>query len=815
MKSSKDHDLFAEGAFINSMEGGAFVFTADKKMRLLHVNDNLVRMFDCEDADEFMTFTGGTFPGMIHDPEASLICKEIEIQLNSSSNGSGYVFYNIRATRGNVRRVVNHWTLVHDRDTGDVFYATLYLHRLDNSSGDFDLLTGLLNKRKFDSYATKLNKQCITGGRNIPFAVVYINLTNFKLFNIEHGANEGNACLKALAKALGQAYDGSFISRLADDRFAVFTEYRNVHEQTENAIKKFDDSYGDRNNIICIFGIYKFSPGPDFYIETALSCAKIACDYAKSTDNIRVAEYDEELAKNVFTREYVITRIDDAIKNGWIKVYFQPVVRSLTEDACSMESLVRWIDPEIGFLPPDRFISVLEEAHSIHKLDCYVIDRVCELIGQRLRAGLPTVPASVNLSRLDFVMCDMLSVVEEAVRKHNIPKEYIHIEITESMIASDEDLMRRTIQAFKDAGYEIWMDDFGSGYSSLTMLKDYEFNTIKLDMRFLTPFTDKSKSIIKSVVMMAKDVGMKTLAEGVETKEQLDFLHDIGCGLIQGYYYGKPEPIEEVFRHLSENGINDEKIEWSSFYQAASFNARSTEVPLELIEDDGKTFRTLFMNKAYRDQIFSGDFSLEEIDGILYRSSSPLMKKYREFADIAEMSGQKETFYYTEAGNYICLTVQSIAEHKGRHILMASIMNLSRAEKSDERERLDTMLKEMNLLFESVQAVNLSENTIVPLLGGFRYLDREAVDGKDLQKSIRYFAENMVHPDETQRCLDFLASPTLASRVNDTKLGYVADVFRIKKEDGYRLCETYIMMIPGTGENEYLFCVKECVSQGS
>ena len=343
-----------------------------------------------------------------------------------------------------------------------------------------------------------------------------------------------------------------------------------------------------------------------------------------------------------------------------------------------MESLARWIDPEIGFLPPDRFIGALEREKCIHKLDCFIVEKVCEVIGKRLKEGLPVVPVSGNFSRLDFVMCDMLAVVEDAVKRHSVPKHYIHIEITESMIASDEDLMRKVIDDFKNAGYEIWMDDFGSGYSSLTLLKEYDFNTVKLDMRFLTPLTEKSKSIIKSVVTMAKDIGMKTLAEGVETEEQLEFLKEIGCGNIQGYYYGKPELIEDVFRHLDEKGIISEQIEWRKFYQTAGFNARATEIPLEIIEDDGKNFRTLFMNQAYRDQIFSENFTLEEIDAIIYKNDSPLMKKFREFADIVESSKKKETFYFTVGGNYLSLTAMEIAEHDGHHILQGMLFNLSR-----------------------------------------------------------------------------------------------------------------------------------------
>lgn len=800
-----------KSSFADRMEGGAFIFRADRGHRLIYVNDKLVRLFECDNPDDLLVYVHFCYDGMIHDPDPRIIQNEIDIQVEKSLNGSGYVFFNIITKKGNVHRVVNHWTLVHDDSMGDVFYSTLYIHRLDNVVNDFDNVTGLIGKRKFEKYAEGINKRCLNSGESIEFAMIYLNLVHFKLLNIERGVNEGNECLKNVSRVLGRVFEDALVSRLADDHFAVFTEYKNVFPRLDDVIKKFGESYGNLYNVVCKFGVYKFTAGEDFFVEKALSCAKVACDYIKRDDKRDVIEYSDELADNIRTTEYVVGNIDEAIRNGWIKVYFQPVVRSLTEGACSMESLVRWVDPEIGFLPPDKFISALEEERCIHKLDCYVVDKVCELIGERLKNGLPAVPASVNFSRLDFIMCDMLAVVEEAVKKHGIPKEYIHIEITESMIASDEDLMRKVIDDFRNAGYEIWMDDFGSGYSSLTLLKEYDFNTLKLDMRFLTPLTEKSKGIIKSVVSMAKEIGMKTLAEGVETREQLEFLREIGCGLIQGYYYGKPEPIEDVFRHLEENGIDKEQLDWSEFYQNASYIARATEMPLEIVEYDGENFRTLFMNKAYKEQVFKEDYPLDEIDRITYQTSSPLLQKYREFAEIAMASKEEESFYYTVGGYYVCLKIKEIAEHDGHHIFRGVIGNLSKDDKDKERKRLDNMLKEMNLLFETVQSVNLSENTITPLLGGFKYVDRDSIDRTDLQKSIRYFAENMVEPSETQRCLDFLASPTLAERVKKTGRGYVADLFHIKQEEGYKKCEASIMMIPGTGENEYLFCVKECV----
>ena len=249
--------------------------------------------------------------------------------------------------------------------------------------------------------------------------------------------------------------------------------------------------------------------------------------------------------------EYVVNNIDVAIEKGWVKVFYQPVVRTLTGQLCGAESLARWIDPEYGFLAPNKFIGPLEESGQIHKLDCFIVDKVCSDIAERLGNNLDTVSVSVNFSKLDFETADMLEVVKNAVAKYNIPRDYIHIEITESMIVSNADLMRGVIDGFRNAGFEVWMDDFGSGYSSLNHLKDYEFDAIKMDMEFLASFTDKSKAIMTSAITMAKDIGLMTLAEGVETQEQVDFLYSIGCGKLQGYFYGKPLPLDEFFEHIT------------------------------------------------------------------------------------------------------------------------------------------------------------------------------------------------------------------------------------------------------------------------
>ncbi len=804
-------DLTPESSmsFIEKMSGGAFVCEAHDDHKLIFVNDNLISLFECGSREEFFEFTGGTFGGMTRETNLSVIKNEVKLQIDELHQCDGYVFYNIRTKKDHILRVVNHWSYRKDPVDGDLIYGIIYIHKFENTGTDFDSITGLYGKRKFRmQIANEVIKH--EGESSEDYAIIYLNLVNFKLLNIDQGVAEGDACLKVMADILTEIYEDSVISRLSDDHFAVFTKYEKVLERTEEAERRFCESYGNQFNVIGKFGIYRFALDSDSGIESALSRAKVACDYIKYDTKNDIVEFSDELAEHVKTQEYVVGKIDEAIEKEWIKVYFQPVIRSLTGYLCSMESLVRWIDPEIGTLSPDQFITTLENERCIHKLDSYVVDYVCRCMHERVEAGLPVVPVSVNFSRIDFQMCDMLEVVEKAVEKYDIPRDYLHIEITESMIASDEELMERVITSFRKAGYEVWVDDFGSGYSSLTLLKDYSFDTLKMDMRFLAdPFREKSKSIMRSTVTMAKDIGMKTLAEGVETKAQFDFLREIGCGMIQGFYFGKPEPVESVFKHLEEKGIGIEERKWRHFYEIAASNVRVTDEPLEIVEFDGDKARNLFMNRSYWEQIFTEKIDFDEIDRRLYRSDSPMMRKYLEFADQAEKSGIPETFYYSAGGNFMRLNAVLLAKKGKKRLFRCSIFNVTNDRNVSDRARLESNLRELNILFENVLLVNLKENHIIPLLGRFHYIGSGDVEINNLQESIRFLEEKIIFPTERKRCHDFLKSSTLYERVEKSGKGYVEDLFRFRQSDGnYIWREAYIILIPKTGGNEYLFCMK-------
>ena len=203
-------------------------------------------------------------------------------------------------------------------------------------------------------------------------------------------------------------------------------------------------------------------------------------------------------------------------------------------------------------MPPYSFIPVLEEYRQIHKLDAYIVKKVCQDILEAPAKGVPVFPISINFSRIDFELMDVEQLLEDCVEKQNIDKKLIHVEVTESALSQSDKHLQETLRILKSKKYSLWLDDFGSGYSGLNILKEYEFDMMKIDMAFLRNFsnTPKSRPILKNIVTLANDIGMQTLSEGVETEDAFEFLRSIGCERIQGYLFGKPMPKDEIIAKI-------------------------------------------------------------------------------------------------------------------------------------------------------------------------------------------------------------------------------------------------------------------------
>lgn len=410
-----------------------------------------------------------------------------------------------------------------------------------------DELTGLFTRKSFYEHAGKILRE----NRNL--AVIWLNLDNFKMYNERFGFSRGDELLRETAGIINkifspEAYENNISARFSDDNFVILTEWASAEISTE-ILQNYLREYHSDVSLRLRAGIYFPSLNED--IRASCDKAKLACDSIRKNHSVNSCMFNEGMSRKLELQQYILDTLDMAMKNKYIQVLYQPIVRLSTGKISETEALTRWTDPSRGAISPAEFVPVLERYREIHKLDIHVLRRVCNDYKQRISKGLPIIPVSINLSRLDFELCNIFQEVEDAVKISEIPRRMIRIEITESANEDDALIFNLGIEKFRAMGYEVWMDDFGSGYSSLNVLKDYNFDTIKFDMKFLHGFdimkSAKAKYIISSNLSMARLMGMQALAEGVENAGQLEYLQSIGFDKAQGYYFGRPMKLEEIF----------------------------------------------------------------------------------------------------------------------------------------------------------------------------------------------------------------------------------------------------------------------------
>ena len=416
----------------------------------------------------------------------------------------------------------------------------------------YDNLTDLNN---FDYFVDQAKLRISNTDNYLDYVYLFVDIHNFKAYNDKRGFEEGNNFLRTIGDYISEVFAGDLFARQADDHFVVLTEREGLDAKLVALNEKLRASDKEILLSLCSGGylVVAKNEDPRRCVERARYAARLI---KKNFDEI-YNEYDKKMDEAYHKVLYIINNIDIAVSEGWIKPFYQPVVWSDDNKLCGCEALARWFDPTYGQLFPGEFIKVLEEYRLIHKLDRSIFEQVCRDLRSSLDANLPVVPVSINFSRLDFELMNPVEELENVVEKYNIPRHLIHIEITESALVDSFDEIKEAMNIFKDKGYSIWLDDFGSGYSSLNVLKYYNFDVIKIDMNFLSNFdtNKKTKTIINSIIQMASNLNMLTLTEGVETKEEADFLKEVGCGRLQGYLFGKPISKEELFSRIKEGSL--------------------------------------------------------------------------------------------------------------------------------------------------------------------------------------------------------------------------------------------------------------------
>ncbi len=384
-------------------------------------------------------------------------------------------------------------------------------------------------------------------------ALIVLDIEKFKVINEMFGYDEGDRVLKYIWTLLRRwSRDGEIYSRWIADRFNVLAFYENEEELTARLNNLADDIMNDRterrNGFILrpTIGVYRIIDR-ELDIQSMQNNASIAHSTIKGDSHGScVAFYNEEYKEDILSNKILEDKLVKAYDNKEFVVFYQPKYDAATQKLVGAEALVRWKQADGSYIPPFRFIPTAEKNGFITKLDKYVFKMVCEDQKRWLDEGREIVPISVNLSRQHLYNPKLVEEYQKMVVKSGVPIDKLELEITESALFENHDEFLSVINKLHGVGFRILMDDFGTGYSSLMMLKSIPIDVMKLDKSFVDDYSDKKgEKIISSVTQLAKSMEIEVTAEGVETEEQYKFMRDLGCDMIQGYYFAKPMPVEE------------------------------------------------------------------------------------------------------------------------------------------------------------------------------------------------------------------------------------------------------------------------------
>lgn len=417
-----------------------------------------------------------------------------------------------------------------------------------------DYLTGLANRRGLCNYYDALHKDTI-------LHAMFIDIDNFKRVNDSYGHSVGDQLLVNISQLI-QKYAHGFTSRIGGDEYVVLLDGNMTQDEVvqiaRNLLKNIHNIDFRRDILLTVslsIGIVMYQ-NADIPLDDVLYKCDAAMYQAKYDGKNRYTVY-KTYDKSIEISRNIEAEMEDALKNGEFHVYLQPKVNMVSSKLHGAEALSRWVHPEDGIRSPAIFIPVFEKNGFISKLDMYVFEEICRFKAEWAKEGkvYAHVPISVNMSRLHLYNPQFPDMLLGITQKYGVDSSELEIEITESIFVKDSAVLIHMVDLLKKRGFSVSIDDFGSGFSALNLLKDLPVDIIKIDKEFLQVSSDTSrgKKVIRNVIALCRDLKLEVVTEGIETKEQIDFITSCGCQVAQGFYYAKPLPKEEFEAFASEH----------------------------------------------------------------------------------------------------------------------------------------------------------------------------------------------------------------------------------------------------------------------
>lgn len=685
----------------------------------------------------------------------------------------------------------------------DQVMDTMFFQAKKQSAQEYDSMTGLPQVNYFFRLAGETCGRMRAAGEQP--ALMYFDFNDMKGYNQKHSFAKGDLLLLGLRDTMVQHFSNQNCCRLGGDHFIALGSAAGLEEVLEDIFRDVGRINHGESAAVRV-GICLNIP-EDGNIGPAFDLAKMAADQNRESPVSAYSYYTEELTKSARLRSYVRENIDKALKEGWVQVYYQPLVRTANNKVSDEEALARWIDPALGFLSPADFIPALEEGGMVYKLDLFVVEQILAKMKEMEEKGYYIVPCSVNISRADFRSCDIVKEITKRVDAAGIKREMLTIEITESTVGSDLDYIRAQVDELKALGFHVWMDDYGSGYSSPDILPSFHFDTIKLDMQFMRQFDkgEKSRIVISELIKMAMNLGMETVVEGVETLEQVEFLKEVGATKMQGFYFCKPIPLKEIYRRYEVGDqIGFENPAESDYYaKIGRVNLYDISLSNDENEGIGEYFNTLPMaifevgesdvaiircNASYR--IMLGDLFQQTNTYVRVRLDT-FRSGYgslfgQTLTHVALNGGQQIIDERTANRKKLKVLIRKLAENPVNHIDAVVVILLDISDDHDEQQALTYMsvAQALSSDYLDLYHVDLETEYFIEYKPDS---DHEAIaeirNGDQFFAASRRDAETYIHPDDRKEFIDAFTKEKVVTSLRTN--GVFTKTYRLLTEEGW------------------------------
>ena len=653
-----------------------------------------------------------------------------------------------------------HMGILKQRLRNAVMHSQLAVFNQLQYLAEYDQLTGIYNKGKF----FEMTRDLLFAYPNENFVFIRMDIENFKLVNSYFGSSEGDRLLRRIGEVCqeyAREHAKMTYGYIHADIFCFCVPFEDAEELNRKleASNHVFDKISDNFKIIPKFGLYIIDD-KQLNMDEIYDRAIVAARSAKRNYICTYAYYEKQMMDDLERESEIARDMQQALDEGQFIVYYQPKYATKTNYPNGAEALIRWQHPEKGMVSPAEFIPVFEKNGFITRLDYYVWEAVCKFLHNCKEMEIPLVPISVNVSRMNLYNPKIVSHIKGLVDKYEIPVEMLNLEITETAYTENPIVMHQAIAELRDLGFIIMMDDFGSGYSSLNMLKDLSMDVLKVDMKFLPDkMNARAERILASIVRMARWLDMQVVVEGVEKTEQVSFLQQIGADFIQGYFYAKPMPEEEYQELMRKKlpspieprGKKDQPEGLEELWQAipyASVVFDGLQQPVALYRYDGNEAELLRANTA-----FTREFGYDELTQHEMQNHVDKIQKYEILSTFEETltyheEGQCEYVRKDDDGKQVWMQMKlkySGVIH-GENIFVAIFTDITKEKNTEkELEQFQTVLRKKDsgysyILIADDQALN---RAILSDIFKDKYHILEAKNGEEALQQLKDHGEEI------------------------------------------------------------------------